>query len=207
MTMKDRLPLVADLLMEAAHADERLDGEEKDAVKRLLCGILEVPSLPMDLAFRIDEFDAKGFDHAPVAKAFAADPPELKKRLLELIAAVHAADGDLHVAARSLDVPDRTVMQWAAARSGVRPLQPADQLQQRRLPGSGRADDGDDLAGRGVQRDVAQRDDVTEPAGHALQPNFTIDVTRPLLRSLEPGLHRSLRGHYPTGSKGQRRVS
>jgi transcriptional regulator with GAF, ATPase, and Fis domain len=39
--------------------------------------------------------------------------------------AVHAADGDLHLAARSLDVPDRTVMQWAAARSGVRPLQPA----------------------------------------------------------------------------------
>ena len=62
MTMKDRLPLVADLLMEAAHADNRLHGEEKDAVKRLLCGILEVPSLPMDLAFHIDEFDADGFD-------------------------------------------------------------------------------------------------------------------------------------------------
>ena len=98
MTMKDRLPLVADLLMEAAHADDRLDGEEKDAVKRLLCGILEVPSLPMDLAFRIDEFDAKGFDHGPVAQAFAADPPDLKKRLLELIATVHAADGEIDFA-------------------------------------------------------------------------------------------------------------
>jgi uncharacterized tellurite resistance protein B-like protein len=98
MTMKDRLPLVADLLMEAAHADERLEGEETEAVKRLLAGILEVPNLPMDLAFRIDEFDAKTFDRAAVTKAFAADPPDLKKRLLELIAAVHAADGEIDFA-------------------------------------------------------------------------------------------------------------
>ena len=98
MTMKDRLPLVADLLMEAAHADSRLDGEEKDAVKHLLCGILEVTSLPMDLAFHIDEFDAKGFDRGVATKAFAGDPPALKKRLLELIATVHAADGELDLA-------------------------------------------------------------------------------------------------------------
>ena len=98
MTMKDRLPLVADLLMEAAHADNRLHGEEKDAVKHLLCGILEVTSLPMDLAFHIDEFDAKGFDRGVATKAFAADPPALKKRLLELIATVHAADGELDLA-------------------------------------------------------------------------------------------------------------
>jgi uncharacterized tellurite resistance protein B-like protein len=98
MTMKDRLPLVADLLMEAAHADSRLDGAEKDAVKSLLCGILEVPSLPMDLAFHIDEFDAKSFDRGVATKAFAADPPALQKRLLELIAAVHAADGEIDFA-------------------------------------------------------------------------------------------------------------
>jgi len=96
--MKDRLPLVTDLLMEAAHADDRLEGEETETVKRLLAGILEVPSLPMDLAFRIDEFDAKGFDRGAATAAFAADPPELKKRLLELIAAVHAADGEIDFA-------------------------------------------------------------------------------------------------------------
>jgi uncharacterized tellurite resistance protein B-like protein len=98
MTMKDRLPLVADLLMEAAHADDRLEGEETETVKRLLAGILEVPSLPMDLAFRIDEFDAKAFDRSTATAAFAADAPELKKRLLELIAAVHAADGEIDFA-------------------------------------------------------------------------------------------------------------
>jgi uncharacterized tellurite resistance protein B-like protein len=98
MTMKDRLPFVADLLMEAAHADNRLAGEEKDAVKSLLCGILEVQTLPMDLAFHIDEFDGKSFDRGPATRAFAGDPPALKKRLLELIAAVHAADGEIDFA-------------------------------------------------------------------------------------------------------------
>jgi uncharacterized tellurite resistance protein B-like protein len=98
MTMKDRLPIVADLLMDAAHADERLEGEETETVKQLLAGILEVQTLPMDLAFRIDEFDAKTFDRTAVTNAFAADPPDLKKRLLELIAAVHAADGEIDFA-------------------------------------------------------------------------------------------------------------
>ena len=96
--MKDRLPLVADLLMDAAHADQRLEGEETETVKQLLAGILEVTNLPMDLAFRIDEFDAKTFDRDAATKAFAADSPELKKRLLELIAAVHAADGEIDFA-------------------------------------------------------------------------------------------------------------
>src|SRR5436853_7902873 len=48
MTMKDRLPIVADLLMDAAFADQRLEGEEKDAVKRLLRELLETQALPMD---------------------------------------------------------------------------------------------------------------------------------------------------------------
>ena len=52
--MKDRLPLVADLLMEAAHADKRLHGDDKDAVRRLLREILEVQALTMDVYFHID---------------------------------------------------------------------------------------------------------------------------------------------------------
>jgi tellurite resistance protein len=81
--------------MEAAYADDKLEGEEKDAVKRLLREILDVQTLPMDLAFRIDEFDAKGFNRGAAVAAFAGDPPALKRRLLELIAAVHVADGEI----------------------------------------------------------------------------------------------------------------
>jgi uncharacterized tellurite resistance protein B-like protein len=98
MTMKDRLPLVADLLMDAAYADERLEGEEKPMVKRLLREILDLPTLPMDIDFRVDEFDPKRFDRAATVAAFVADPPAMRRRLLELIAAVHAADGEIDFA-------------------------------------------------------------------------------------------------------------
>jgi uncharacterized tellurite resistance protein B-like protein len=95
--MKDRLPLVADLLMDAAHADDSLHGEEKPAVRRLLREVLEAPSLPIDVDFRIDEFDPATFDLAATAQAFAGEPPNIKRRLLELCAAVHAADGEIEM--------------------------------------------------------------------------------------------------------------
>ena len=94
----DRLPLLADLLMDAAYADDHLEGEEKMAVKRLLREILDVQTLPMDLDFRIDEFEPQKFDRAKTLGAFAQDPKELKKRLIELMAAVHASDGEIDFA-------------------------------------------------------------------------------------------------------------
>jgi uncharacterized tellurite resistance protein B-like protein len=93
--MKDRMPLVADLLMDAAHADAKLHGEEKTIIRRLLRELLEEPALPIDVDFRIEEFDPAKFDLATTAAAFAGDPPAIKRRLLELIGAVHAADGEL----------------------------------------------------------------------------------------------------------------
>jgi len=98
MSLKDRLPLLADLLMDAAHADDHLEGEETMAVKRLLREILDTPTLPMDLDFRIDEFDPKRFDRPATLAAFAHDSRDLKKRLIELIAAVHASDGEIDFA-------------------------------------------------------------------------------------------------------------
>src|SRR5436190_145698 len=96
--VKDRLPLVADLLMDAAHADARLEGEEKKTVRRLLRELLGAPALPIDLDFRVEEFEPARFDLAATAGAFARDSDAVKRRLLELLAAVHAADGELDFA-------------------------------------------------------------------------------------------------------------
>ncbi len=97
---KDRLPLVADLLMDAAHADRHLSGDEKATVRKLLREIMGIGNapLPIDLDFRIDEFSPSAFDLAETAAAFASDTPAQKRRLLELCAAVHAADGELDLA-------------------------------------------------------------------------------------------------------------
>jgi uncharacterized tellurite resistance protein B-like protein len=96
--MKDRIPIVADILMAAAHADDHLHGAERTEVRRLLRQVLSAETLPMDLDFRIDEFKAESFDLGEAAEAFAGDPPETKRRLLELVSAVHAADEEYDLA-------------------------------------------------------------------------------------------------------------
>ena len=72
---KDRLPLVADLLMDAAHADRHLAGDEKATVRKLLREIMGIGNgpLPIDLDFRIDEFSPSAFDLTKTAAAFAGD--------------------------------------------------------------------------------------------------------------------------------------
>ena len=92
--MKDRITTIADLLMAGAHADARLEGAERATVRRLLQEILAVKVLPDDLRTRIEGFQPASFDLDGAARAFASDPPELKRRLLELVAAVHAADDE-----------------------------------------------------------------------------------------------------------------
>jgi uncharacterized tellurite resistance protein B-like protein len=96
--MKDRIHLVADLLMGAAHADGRLEGSETATVKRLLKEILSAATLPMDVEFRLDEFNPKSFDLAEACAAFVDDTAAEKRHLLELISAVQNTDGEFDLA-------------------------------------------------------------------------------------------------------------
>lgn len=96
--MQDRIFIIADLLMGAAHADQQLTGAEKAQVRKLLREILNTSQLPLDLDFRIEEFDPARFDLGAAAAAFVDDPPELKRKLLDLLAAVHATDEEFDLA-------------------------------------------------------------------------------------------------------------
>ena len=100
--------------------------------------------------------------------------------------------------------------------AGVGRDEPADELEQRRLAAAAGADDGDDLAGPGVEAE--RRPARSRPRRRGGAPANVLATSRRRDRA-EPGLHlrwrllgrrcprqhRSLRGHYPTGSKGQRR--
>ena len=90
--------MVADILMGAAHADSPLHGDEQAAVRRLLRQLLGGEALPMDIEFHIDEFEVSKFDLGEAAAAFAGDPPENRRRLLELVSAVHGADPEYDLA-------------------------------------------------------------------------------------------------------------
>jgi uncharacterized tellurite resistance protein B-like protein len=96
--MEDRIFIIADLLMGAAHADQHLTGQEKAQVRKLLREVLGTTSLPLDLDFRIEEFDPKAFDLDKAAAAFTGDPPEAKRKLLDLLSAVHAVDEEFDLA-------------------------------------------------------------------------------------------------------------
>ena len=63
-------------------------------------------ALPMDLQFRIDEFDNGGFDLGEAAAAFAGDSPETRRRLLELVSAVHGGSSPPQVCLREVP-PER----------------------------------------------------------------------------------------------------
>jgi uncharacterized tellurite resistance protein B-like protein len=110
----DRLLLITDLLLGAAHADARLEGVERAAVRRLLQDLLGAGELPAEVGARVERFSGEGFDLAAAARAFAVDPPIQKRKLLELVAKVQEADDVLDLdedaylvaLARALELPE-----------------------------------------------------------------------------------------------------
>lgn len=90
-----RFIVLTNLLMGAAYADERLEGEEDDAVRRLLARVIGSDDLPPEVNARIDQFDLDAFDLDEAVGAFVADPAVHKRALLELVAAVFDADEEV----------------------------------------------------------------------------------------------------------------
>lgn len=94
----DRLIPLSDLLLGAAYADDHFDDREKRRVRELLVELLDGAELPPSLTAWIDAFDPDSFDLRTSCAEFAEDPPVDKRKLLELICAVHEADEELDFA-------------------------------------------------------------------------------------------------------------
>jgi uncharacterized tellurite resistance protein B-like protein len=90
--MEDRIEAVCDLLMGAAYADKELHEKEKQVVSDFLATLLPDGELTADLKKRIDEFAPDDFKLSSVLSNFSDDSVADRKKLLEIIAAVHAAD-------------------------------------------------------------------------------------------------------------------
>lgn len=95
---RERILVVTDLLLSAAHADKRFEGKEAQAVQALLTKIIADPADQKSVDERIKNFDPDGFDLAEVAGRYSADPIVSKRHLLELVAAVTHADEELDLA-------------------------------------------------------------------------------------------------------------
>jgi hypothetical protein len=92
--MEDRIEAVCDLLMGAAYADKELHEKEKQVVTDFLATLLPDGELTDDLKKRIDDFAPGDFKLGPVLAEFSDDSKEDRKKLLEIIAAVHSADDE-----------------------------------------------------------------------------------------------------------------
>lgn len=95
---RERILVVTDLLLGAAHADKRFEGKEAHAVQAILTKIIADPAVLKSVDERIKNFSPDGFDLTEVAGRFSADPIVSKRHLLELVAAVTHADEELDLA-------------------------------------------------------------------------------------------------------------
>ena len=93
--VRHRIGILSDLFLAAAFADGQFVDRERDYIRKLLKDLLVVDALPSGLEERIAGFDPVAFDLARVAADFHADPPMSRRRLLELIAYVVLADGNM----------------------------------------------------------------------------------------------------------------
>ncbi len=87
-----RHELIADLLMGAALADKHLDGRELDKVRSLLCEATGKKKLSAALEQRLASFKADALDVQARCDKLKLKTNDEKRKLLELIAAVHDSD-------------------------------------------------------------------------------------------------------------------
>jgi putative colanic acid biosynthesis UDP-glucose lipid carrier transferase len=90
-----RLFPVAEALLGAAHADQNLTAEKSDAVRRALCELLQVDTLPARLEERIQQFDPMRLDIPGLASQIVNTPDVGRQTLMEMAAQVCQADGRL----------------------------------------------------------------------------------------------------------------
>lgn len=88
---RDRILPMTEILLGAVYADSERTDSEIEAVRKLLGGVF-AGELPAEVATRLDAFDPAAFALDVAIEPFVDDPPELKRKLLELVAAVRDAD-------------------------------------------------------------------------------------------------------------------
>ncbi len=96
--MKAHIETITDLLLGAAYADKKLEGDELASISAMLCKLLGTDTLPQAQTDRIGEFNPAKFDVKATAGRLRFESPENKRKVLELIASVSESDEELDFA-------------------------------------------------------------------------------------------------------------
>ena len=97
MSLPDRILPLCDLLLGAAHADLHFKDREREVVRGLLAELIAGP-LTEEIEARIAAFDPARFELAAAAAELRLEPEEERHHVIQLVAAVHDADGELDLA-------------------------------------------------------------------------------------------------------------
>jgi uncharacterized tellurite resistance protein B-like protein len=95
MKVRDRIHVLTDLFLGAMYADRSRERPESAALRQLLCELILTDALPSDVERHIARFVPERFDLVAAARDFKSDPPMRPRRLLELVAQLCVADGEL----------------------------------------------------------------------------------------------------------------
>jgi uncharacterized tellurite resistance protein B-like protein len=90
--MKEHIDTITDLLLGAAYADKRLEGEELVSITKKLCKLLGTDELPATQKARLKSFNPAKFDAKQAAESLSGETTEHKRKILELIASVNESD-------------------------------------------------------------------------------------------------------------------
>jgi len=93
--MKANIETITGLLLGAAYADKRLEGQEIDQIRSLLLRLLGAEQLPSSCADQIATFNPAKFDAASAAASLQDLDEGDRRKILEMVAAVHEADDEI----------------------------------------------------------------------------------------------------------------
>jgi uncharacterized tellurite resistance protein B-like protein len=95
--MKEHVETITNLLLGAAYADKRLEGDEIATIERVLCALLGSDELPQAQRDQISSFSPAKFDVAAAAATLEGLGDD-RRKVLEMITAIHDADEELDLA-------------------------------------------------------------------------------------------------------------
>jgi len=93
--MKEHIDTITDLLLGAAYADKRLEGEELRAITKMVCKLLGTDELPEDQSARLKAFNPAKFDVDTAGASLSSLGDDDKKTILDLIASLNESDDEL----------------------------------------------------------------------------------------------------------------
>jgi uncharacterized tellurite resistance protein B-like protein len=95
--MKNHILTITDLLLGAAYADKRLEGQEKDKIRSLLAKLAGSTTFPDAVEARFREFSPAKFDVDAAGKKLAHLGDD-RRTILEMVAAVTESDEEIDLA-------------------------------------------------------------------------------------------------------------